>query len=303
MIKKQDRIEIRYMDAIAVLEEANIPYRESGKNVGRGWIGVNCPFCDDTGFHMGINIDSKCISCWKCGTTGTILKLLAAITGSFHAGLELSKRITGKILYKKEDLPEENKKIKVEFPRGAVLGLQDIHKEYLKRVRRMNPQVLADKYHLYSTGSRAQLPNRIIVPVIHNYKLLTYTTISVEEKPVVRYWHCPNDNSTLFIKKYLYGLETVKHRAFVVEGIFDKWRMGDETVCTFGVKPTEEQVSLLTQIQNVCIVFDGDQPGYIGAKSLADKLAAFTNVQIINLPFGYDPDTLPRKSIDFIKER
>lgn len=296
-----NRVDVRYLDACAVLDEANIPYREQGKNVGQGWIGVCCPFCADTGFHMGINLDSKSISCWKCGTTGNILKLLAAITGSFKDGLRLTEKIAGKTLYHKKEIQIENENIEVQFPKGAIQGLQDAHKNYLKKARRMNPLYLADTYNLYSTGPKSNMPNRIIVPVVYRYRLITYTTISVEEKPTVRYWHCPNDKSLVFIKHFLYNIETVKHRAFVVEGIFDTWRMGNETVCTFGVKPTEQQIRLLSQIQNVYVVFDGDVPGYTGARNLAEKLSAFTNVQIVELPKGTDPDTLSRADINLIK--
>lgn len=300
-VQHGNRVNVHYLDAIAVLEEANIPYREQGKNVGQGWIGVCCPFCADSGFHMGINLDSKSISCWKCGTTGNILKLLAAITGSFKDGLKLTEKISGKTLYHKKEIHIDHENVEVQFPKNTIQGLQDIHKNYLKRKRKMNPDFLADKYNLYSTGPKSNLPNRIIVPVVHRYKLLTYTTISVEDNPAVRYWHCPNDKSVVFIKHFLYNMNTVKQRVFVVEGIFDTWRMGDETVCTFGVKPTEHQVNLLSQIQNVYIVFDGDNPGYIGARNLAEKLSAFTNVQVVELPSGTDPDTLSRNDINLIK--
>lgn len=305
LFKKQvqhgNRVDVKYLDAISVLEEANIPYREQGKNVGQGWIGVCCPFCNDTGFHMGINLDSKSISCWKCGTTGNILKLMAAITGSFKDGLKLVEKINGKTLYQKKEIQIDHNEVEVQFPRGTRQGLQNQHREYLKRVRKMNPYYLENTYNLYSTGADASLPNRIIVPVVYRYRLITYTTISVEEKPLVRYLHCPNEKSVVFIKHFLYNIESVKQRVFVVEGIFDTWRMGSETVCTFGVKPTEQQVKMLSQIANVNIVFDGDNPGYMGARKLAERLAAFTRVQIVELPVGTDPDTLSRADIETIK--
>ena len=93
----------------------------------------------------------------------------------------------------------------------------------------------------------------------------------------------------------------MKQRVFVVEGIFDAWSMGSETVCTFGVKPTEQQVKMLSEIPYVNIVFDGDVPGYNGAMNLAKRLSAFTRVQVIELPSGTDPDTLSRADIDLIK--
>lgn len=301
-VQHSARVDVRYLDAIAVLSEANIPYREQGKNIGQGWIGVNCPFCHDTGYHMGIHLDSKSISCWKCGTTGNILKLMAAITGSFKDGLKLVEKLNVKTLYQKKEIKIKENNTEVQFPRGTRQGLGNVHKNYLKRVRHMNPDYLADTYNLYSTGGDSNMPYRIIVPVVYRYKLLTYTSISVEENPTFRYIHCSNEKSVVFIKHFLYNLESVKQKVFVVEGIFDAWRMGEGAVCTFGVKPTEQQVQLLAGIPMVNIVFDGDAAGYIGARKLAEKLAAFTRVQIIELPKGTDPDTLTRKEINSIKE-
>ena len=293
-VQHSARVDVRYLDAAAVLSEANIPYREQGKNIGQGWIGVNCPFCHDTGYHMGINLDSKSISCWKCGTTGNILKLMAAITGSFKDGLKLVEKLNVKTLYQKKEIKIKENDIEVQFPRGTRQGLGNEHKNYLKKVRHMNPDYLADTYNLYSTGGNSNMPYRIIVPVVYQYKLLTY--------PTFRYIHCSNEKSVVFIKRFLYNLESVKQKVFVVEGIFDAWRMGEGTVCTFGVKPTEQQVQLLAGIPMVNIVFDGDAAGYTGARKLAEKLAAFTRVQIIELPKGTDPDTLTRKEINSIKE-
>ena len=55
-------------DVISFLEEYNIDYTTSGKNVTSGWVEINCPFCgDDPSYHMGVNLSSGLYHCWICG--------------------------------------------------------------------------------------------------------------------------------------------------------------------------------------------------------------------------------------------
>ncbi|MCK5862007.1 MAG: hypothetical protein KAH38_05950, partial [Candidatus Hydrogenedentes bacterium] len=58
----------------------HIPLFYSGSNVGKGWVGMNCPFCgNDTGGHLGVNKTTKIFTCWKCKTKGHIEKLLTKL--------------------------------------------------------------------------------------------------------------------------------------------------------------------------------------------------------------------------------
>jgi len=43
-------------DCVSFLKEYKIPYTEKGKNVGREWIGMKCPFHDDVSNHLGFNL-------------------------------------------------------------------------------------------------------------------------------------------------------------------------------------------------------------------------------------------------------
>jgi hypothetical protein len=39
-----------------LLDHLHVPWSDSSRYAGRGWIGIACPFCrDDPGFHLGIN--------------------------------------------------------------------------------------------------------------------------------------------------------------------------------------------------------------------------------------------------------
>lgn len=53
-------------DWINFLTNHNIHYETKGPNLGRGWIGLPCPFCgDDPSFHLGISLKHGGWNCWR----------------------------------------------------------------------------------------------------------------------------------------------------------------------------------------------------------------------------------------------
>lgn len=62
-------------DVVSMLERARIEVRESGANVGAGWIGIDCVFCGETRKHLGINRDEGFFNCWVCGARGSWWKI------------------------------------------------------------------------------------------------------------------------------------------------------------------------------------------------------------------------------------
>lgn len=65
------------LDLLSFLDELDINYETSGKNIGPGWVAINpCPNCGDDRNHFAINIGNKSISCWVCSYTGTIIKFI-----------------------------------------------------------------------------------------------------------------------------------------------------------------------------------------------------------------------------------
>lgn len=57
----------RVLDFKALLDEHRIEYVTRGKNVSRGEVNIQCPFCGsaDPSHHMGINLESGWWSCWR----------------------------------------------------------------------------------------------------------------------------------------------------------------------------------------------------------------------------------------------
>lgn len=299
-----EKLRLDNVDIRSILDDIGISYDEHGKNVSRGWIGVQCPFCDDSSNHLGINLDHLTISCFSCGTSGTVLKYLSQELRSFKDAKQILEKAIPRELRRTLDF-EQSIVTKCELPKGATKKYTKAHKKYLES-RGFNIKKLTKRYDLYFTTDKtdkAKWENRIIVPIKRRNRLVTFTTISILKNPYVRYLHCPDEESIIPIKSLLIGedLITDKNKVKVVEGIFDLFRIGIGCVATLGTKVTPEQIYLLSKYQKVVIIFDGDKAGRKGTAHLSSNLSALTQVAIIDLPEGIDPDKLDNKSILFIR--
>lgn len=297
----RNSLSLESIDVRELLGDLNIYYTESGKNVSEGWIGVQCAFCDDQSNHMGIHTESKVISCFKCGKTGTIVSYLSAVLNSTQKALSVVKGSIPREL-KSFKTGSKTHALRVELPKEATQEPSKYHKAYLKS-RRFSAKRLIDRYNLYFCPPYGKWANRIIVPVIKNYRLITFTSVDISTETRLRYRHEKDERSVIPIKHYLFGLDwTDGHSVIITEGLFDMLRIGDGAVCTFGVIPTAEQKRLLSKFDIVKIAFDGDKYGRNGAEKLANDLAAFSDVRIFDLPEGSDPDKLSKSDIKILKE-
>ncbi len=297
------RLAIDTIDIRDLLEELHIDYTESGKNVSRGWIGVTCPFCDDHSNHLGIHLDTKVISCFKCGETGNVLRYLATELNSFSRAINLIEESIPRELRSRVQEEYESNVNKVYIPSDATRGLNLSHKEYLRK-RKFNPDILEKRFNLHSVGPFGKWSYRIIIPIVKNYQLVTFTSCSILDDCEERYKHLANDESIIHVKQLLFGSEYTDGNSCIVgEGLFDAWRFGASGIPLWGVKFTDRQVQLLSKYNYVKIVGDGDKDGWNLNKKLSTALAPFCEVKYFDLQEGLDPDKLNKKEIQFIKRR
>ena len=74
-----------------------------------------------------------------------------------------------------------------------------------------------------------------------------------------------------------------------IEGCMDAMKIGPGCVATLGTVVTDAQVQLLSKLQDVYVLFDGDKSGIRKSKDLACVLSfCGVNVQILDLPEGVD---------------
>jgi len=303
--KLKNNINMDYIDIREVLDDLNIPYTEQGKNVSEGWIGVQCPFpgCGDHSNHLGVHLSTPIVTCYNCGKSGNYLTFIAAELGSYSKAIQiLEKHSPRELKLNTQGVPENETVSRVDLPDDAKTEMPEEHRQFLEK-RGFDPHLLNDLYNFHYCGTYSHWSNRIIVPIYRRNKLITFTSISIEDDPYIRYKHLKKEESIIHCKNYLLGLDHVMGKSVIaVEGFFDMARIGPGCVCTFGTLTSLEQQKLLVQYSKVIIAFDGDNPGVKAAKQLGHNLAAFTDVEIIHLPKGKDPDSLNKKDIKELRE-
>lgn len=273
-------------DIIQYLDDKGIEYRTAGKNVGAGWIGVSCPWCGDNSFHLGVNLATTVLSCFRCSAKGNGITLVAELE---HCSKNKAYAITRKYV----DLNAQiNQKRKVETYVDHV-EMKSLSKEFTATAtqyltnRNFDAQQIIRRYDLYWGGIIGDFKHRIVAPVYLDEKIVSLVGRDITDKSELRYKTLSVSKSKMPIKSTLYNIDNVDRDVIVVEGIFDCWRIGDSCVATLGTKVTPEQVLMLRGMRNVFILFDAD------AKAQAEKLSAMLQglverVEIITLDKG-DP--------------
>jgi len=304
-LRKEGKVQLNFeaIDMRDVLSHCGIPYTESGKNVSNGWIGTQCPFpgCDDHSNHLGICLTSPVVTCYKCGGKGNYLTYLGVELGNWSQATDILEQFTPRELrfYKKEE--NEFNVTKVELPEDAQKEIPDAHARYIKG-RGFDPEELTLMYDLYFC-EYGEWEDRIIAPIYNRNRLITFTSIDINEDSDLRYKHLKKEESIIHCKNYLYGLEQCTGRTVVVvEGYFDKMRIGPGCVCTFGTKVTPHQRKLLSRFDKSIIIFDGDEAGWKNGRKLANDMSSHQEVELVTLLAGEDPDTLPDEDIKYLKQ-
>lgn len=75
------------------LESHHIDYVTSGPNTARGNISIKCQWCDDPSEHLGISLEGKGWSCWRCKHGGK--SPIGLIQKLIHVDYEEAARIAG----------------------------------------------------------------------------------------------------------------------------------------------------------------------------------------------------------------
>lgn len=260
-------------DAEQFCIDYDIPYATEGKNVGVGWVGVTCPFCDDVGTHGGFNIEDGYFKCWKCG---------------WHPLPEAIKELTQEIwprVYEiidryKHPLVTQFKNRNRERPATLVLppecgDMTERHRQYLLR-RGFEPEHIIKEYDLRGTGHVGRYAFRIIIPIYFDYKLVSYEGRDITGRQDERYKACPVSQEVIPRKSIVYNADKVPGRTVVVtEGVTDVWRLGRGAVATFGITFTPAQVNLLVKRYNrIIILYDMGSDAQIQAERLAWQVSA-----------------------------
>ena len=248
---------------------------QSGK-VSAGWVGICCPFCNESNYKLGYNIESNQWTCWSCGGKRR-LDVLKQLCGCSHdravevyrkywndTGLQRPRGRANQIAVPQIDT--------VSFP-YFVKPMAEPHKAFL-RSRNFDPEKIEREWLVKGTGPMPTNPQqlRVMIPVYFGGCMVCYQGRDITDKAKAKYWSLPRELSARPIKSCLYGYDRARKFSTVVvcEGPTDVWRLGPGAVALFGVAYRVAQVRLLAQWKRVVLLFDGDEAGY----EAADKIRA-----------------------------
>ena len=292
-----------------ILNTLKIPFIQQ---TGSG-LNVCCPFCrrGDSKFHCGIFWDRKGFHCFKCEKTGSLFSLFHSIAG---ISFDDYNALTGlRYISTEEDTVANQirnifKKIKHAVGKrecicrksipGFLIDDDVVHKypqlkSFLSR-RNISVEKCKD-YEARYTGYAGDYPYRLIVPIYNGKNLVSWQGRDVTNKARNKYQTAPGTK----INDYLYWTDLIGHNPliFVVEGVFDAWRLNENAVATFGHSLSKTQFGLLVNDKDIGrIVMAWDADAYNYSLETARSLALVRNgVGVVRLPEGNDPDSFGEK--------
>jgi len=290
-------------DFLSFLEEYGIDYNTHGKNINSSddWIGINCPFCNDSSNHLGINVTTGMATCWRCG---------------WHSQMEIIKKLTGFDWKKVKRIIEQfggterkrykrinrEKDIEVVYPPGTLTSFSNRHTNYLIR-RGFDSKRIKEIWSIKATGRYGAYKNRIIAPITFNKIIVSYQGRDITDRHPERYKACNSKEERIPHKSCLYGLDyAIGKTVLVVEGFTDVWRMGIGSVGTLGSTITQAQILLLNQrFTQIFFLFDPEEEAQRKANQAVMDLAVMgTQAENISLDIKRDPGDMTNKEASFI---
>jgi len=286
---------------IEFLEDFGVPYHTEGKNISDGWIGISCVFCDDKSSHGGISPNGLGFTCFRCGTK----KSIYAIVAHFNTNSGVStKQVYARYV---DDLYVADKRL-VTRANNVILPsttLPSAHANYLRQ-RRYDPEQLSELYGITGLLDAPDFKYRVIIPIYFKKKLVTYIGRDITGEATIPYKNLPESKSILTTKEIVYGIDDVGDTAIIVEGAFDRWRLGYGAVALLGMVFTQAQLRMLAErVKTAYVCFDNESQAQSLAKELAYQLD-FCGVETFNvkLPNGVkDPDNLNRKQVASLRSQ
>ena len=294
-----------------LFEDNSIDVKTSGSQISKGWLAIRCPFCGDSGYHLGWNDKINVFSCWKCGRHNT-KKVLMNILKIPYSEIEKVIKNYG-VIDSDEEIKVRKNIDEIVLPENEGC-FRAAHKKYLLS-RGFNHKEISSRYNAIGTGSKGRLKDRILIPINYKKKTVSYMARDITGEHNLKVMACPEHEEAIHYKDLIYNFDNIPGNTIIVsEGIFDAWRWGEIGTAIFGIIFTENQLELLSCFKNIFIVFDSnvyDEDGKLvknekrateQAERLADNLSLYSNVWVID-DLGSDPADMTQFKANSIKRR
>lgn len=294
-------------DLFTFLDENDIDYKNSGKNIGEGFIGLyECPHCGISNYHYGINTEDKFGTCWSCGLSDDLINLIkhllninyyqakdfliSSVYSEDDIEVQINEIFNG---VKKKEIIKKEREIKL--PKTVDLykyiGKNKTITEFCNK-RKITKRVAEWLDLQIGIGSKHK--NSLIVPINHDGDLVGYQARSF----TTRYFH--NEGP---IKHYLYNYNNIKQHStiIIVEGFTDwtstnhflnifRKKKGYYVTTPFSKILTDEQIGLLEEKEPVMVIFMLDYDAWF--QYYKPSYSLFCNTGFIICPKDTDPGQL-----------
>ena len=278
--------------------------------VNKGWTNVTCPFCDDKTFNGGFNNIGNYYHCWKCGGHN-FKQALSLVTNIPSSQIDdLIQQYQGRNIILNKLNKKKTSATKLILPSQTLLPNE---REYLRK-RNFNPKYLHEKYKIVGGGISGKWKYRIIIPLILNNQIVSWTGRSILPKETLkklkisRYKNLSIEESVVDPKSILYNLDNCQHEtAVLTEGAFDVMRLGDDFFCSFGTELTQSQISIISQrFKKVFILFDNEKEAQLKARKFGLQIASIgVEVEIVDAYGDFnknDGGELNKEEVDKIRK-
>jgi hypothetical protein len=264
----------------------------------RGFTSCVCPYCGSNKKHLGLHSSGYAV-CFICGYHH-IQEVVKILTGENWYTLQIKYKdsLSPRDIFLLEHADQTERAKRIIFPERLV-PLTDRARKYLIG-RNFDPNMIAEKYGVKSTTENGPHCHRLYIPVRFENREISWTTRDITNRAEQRYLSCPERDEVLPHKSIVYSFDDVPgDHAILVEGVTDCWRLGNGSVCCFGIKYSQSQANLLATFRKVSIIFDDEINAQIQANKLGDILSGLgVDVEIIKLGNGDDPGSMSQVDAD-----
>ena len=294
------------MNFVKLFNDYNVEY---DTRVNKGWTNVTCPFCDDKTFNGGFNNAGDYYHCWKCGGHNFKQALARTVNIPFNEVDILIEQYAGRNSVLNTLNKKQAKATKLTLPTDTFTPAE---RKYLKE-RNFSPKLLHEKYKMVGGGITGSWKYRIIIPLVLNGKIVSWTARTILSKQqqqklkIPRYKNLSIEQSVVDPKSVLYNLDHCEDKiAVLTEGAFDVIRMGDGFFCSFGTELTQSQISMIKQrFEKVFIMFDNEEEAQAKARKFGLQIASIgVEVELVDCYGDFnknDAGELNEKEVQIIR--
>jgi len=255
---------------------------------------VNCIYCDDTKFHMYVNIRKQLYNCYKCDSGGTLFQLIYDTDKckSYGQAREVMQEFMGDVDKELGKVQYARSNLAAKIPEFISLATGENEQYYDYAVGWLAHRGIdleLAKYYGMGYCLVGRYENRIVVPIYSEGRLRSFVARAWSDGIEPKTFN-PMINEADSPSNFLFGIDEcpVGGIVYIVEGVFDAIRLRPHGLALCGKTLGPKQMVLLKRLQPSKIYIALDPDALDTAWKIHGKLAYAYDTSVLELP--HDPD-------------